>query len=142
MTFPNYLPTGIKVLSKDVDFADLLAEKGSALAAADVFEVLDIPAKCFVLAAGVNPVTAANSTTLTVDLGDGADTDRYVDGFNAAQTATDGVPITPTTGAAYAQYAGQKYYPAADTIDILFATLTGTLTSGVIRVWAIAIDVA
>ena len=142
MTLPNYLPTGIKVLSKEIDFADLLVEKGSALAAADVFEALDVPAKCFVLAAGIHPVTAANSTTLTIDLGDGADVDHYVDGFNAAQTATDSVPITPTTGAAYAQHAGMKYYSAADTIDILFATLTGTLTSGVIRVWAIAIDVA
>ena len=139
---PNYLTNPVKLISTEVDFADLLVENGSALAAADVFEVISIPAKCLVIAAGINPVTAANSTTLTVDLGDGDDVDRYTDGFNAKQTTTDGVPIMPTTGAAYAQYAGPKYYPAADTIDIVLATLTGTLTKGKIRVWAVVADIS
>lgn len=138
---PNYLTNPVKLISTEVDFADLLVEKGSALAAADVFDVISIPAKCLVIAAGINPVTAANSTTLTVDLGDGTDVDRYVDGFDAKGT-TDGVPIMPTTGAAYAQYAGPKYYPAADTIDIVLATLTGTLTTGKIRVWAVVADIS
>lgn len=138
---PNYLTNPVKLISTEVDFADLLVEKGSALAAADVFDVISIPAKCLVIAAGINPVTAANSTTLTVDLGDGTDVDRYVDGFDA-KAATDGVPIMPTTGAAYAQYAGPKYYPAADTIDIVLATLTGTLTTGKIRVWAVVADIS
>ena len=138
---PNYLTNPVKLISTEVDFADLLVEKGSALAAADVFDVISIPEKCLVIAAGINPVTAANSTTLTVDLGDGTDVDRYVDGFDAKAT-TDGVPILPTTGAAYAQYAGPKYYPAADTIDIVLATLTGTLTTGKIRVWAVVADIS
>ena len=138
---PNYLTNPVKLISAEVNFADLLASKGSALAAADVFGVLSVPAKCLVLAAGINPVKAANSTTLTVDLGDGTDVDRYVDGFDA-KAATDGVPILPTTGSAYAQYAGPKYYPAADTIDIVLATLTGTLTKGKIRVWAVVADIS
>lgn len=137
---PNYLVNPVKLISSIVDFAVLLKEKKSALAADDVFEVLDVPKKCVVLMAGINPVKAADSTTLTVHLGDGTTADRYTTSFDGKAT-TDGVPNGPTSGATYAQYAGAKYYAADDTIDIKLATLTGTLTAGKIRVWAIIADV-
>jgi len=127
----NFQKKGHYVIDAVHDFAAQLIAKGSALAALDVVEVLTIPAKCIVMAAGITPIAVANSTTLTLDLGDGTDVDRNVDGFDAKAT-TDGVPIMTV----------EKYYPTADTLDLTYATLTGTLTTGSVRVWAIVIDIS
>ena len=126
----QHMNRGAYTLEKELDFAVELAAKGSALTTSDVFEVLDIPASTVVLCAGVHPVEAADSTTLTLDVGDGTNPDMYVDGFDAKDT-TDGVPIMTAA----------KYYPAADTIDVDVATLTGTLTTGKVKVWALCFDV-
>jgi len=127
---PAYANRGVYVIEKTINFADELVTKGSALAAADVFDGITIPAKCIRVAAGLTPIVAGDSTTLTLDLGDGDDADSCVDGLNAAQISTDGVPIMTNV----------KYYPSADTLDVTVATLTGTLTSGNVRVWAVLID--
>lgn len=126
----QHMNRGAYTLEKELDFAVELAAKGSALTTSDVFEVLDIPASTVVLCAGVHPVEVADSTTLTLDVGDETDADKYVDGFDAKGT-TDGVPIMSVA----------KYYPAADTIDVDVATLTGTLTTGKVKVWALCFDV-
>lgn len=130
---PNFAKSQVHVLDKVINFATELVTKGSALAAADIFTGLSIPDKCLVLAAGINPIAAANASAATLDLGDN-DADRYVDGFDATQIATDGVPILDTNV--------PKYYPAADTIDVTLATLTGTLSTGSVRVWAVVVDVS
>lgn len=129
----NFNIQGCHILEATINFATELVTKGSALAATDVYDGITIPDKCLVLAAGINPLVAADSTTLTLDLGDD-DPDRYVDGFDATQIVTDGVPILATTV--------PKYYPTSDTIDVTAATLTGTLTSGSVRVWAVVVDVS
>lgn len=126
----QHMNRGAYTLEKELDFAVELAAKGSALTTSDVFEVLDIPASTVVLCAGVHPVEVADSTTLTLDVGDETNADMYVDGFDAKGT-TDGVPIMLVA----------KYYPAADTIDVDVATLTGTLTTGKVKVWALCFDV-
>ena len=128
---PNFAKTQCYTITKDVDVADWLADKGEALAAADIYAAITIPAKCIRLAAGINPVTAANADAATFDLGDGDDADSCVDGFDATQIVTDGVPIMTNI----------KYYPTSDTLDVTLATLTGTLSSGKVQVWAVLIDV-
>ena len=119
-----------------IDFADALVAKGSALAASDTIEALVVPAGTAILAAGLRTVAVDDATTLTLDLGKtGGDVDEWVDGYDQAAAAAgafsadlDSVPsiYAPLT--------------TADTIDLLFATLTGTLTVGKVAVWALFLD--
>lgn len=132
------------VISNTLNWAEVLTAKGSALAANDVVTALNVPAGTLVLHAGIEVVTAADATAATVDLGDGDDADGYVDGANAKTVAfasstlalTEGTPNTVTG------YRSGKVYGTADTIDLTVATLTGTLAAGVVRVWAVVMDVA
>lgn len=121
-----------------IDFAEALAEKGSALAADDIIEAIAVPAGTAVLAAGIEKMTADDSTTLTLHLGitttvgtATADIDEYVVSFDfqaaavgAYSPALDAVP-------------GVVVSSGVITLDVELATLTGTLTEGKCRVWAI-----
>lgn len=133
---PGSKEGGVYKLKKRIDFAEVLAEKESALAADDIIQVFDIPIKHYVMCAVIHPVVAADSTTLTLDLGftssPEADPDNFVDGLDATQIATDGVPIFAVGG----------YTTAATTLDMELATLTGTLTSGQVDVVATVIDMS
>ena len=122
---PNYMKSG--VFQVVVDFAAALAEKGSALAAADVLQILTVPAGCVIECACLSPVTdyQLDSTTAVLDLGDDSNDDLFVDGFDGTAT-TEGVPIMTV----------EKFYPAADTLDITIQAMTGTLTTGKVLVSA------
>ena len=120
-----------------IDLAVAAAAKGSALAASDVIEAVDVPAQSIILAAGIEVISAqVGATVMTLDLGvTGIDVDAYVDGFDY---------ITAVAG----DYAQQPaaYQPivignTADTVDVLLATVTGTATGGKIRVWVLYGDV-
>ena len=120
-----------------IDFAAAATAKGSALAAADVIECINVPANTLILNAGFEVVTvlAGESNDNTFDLGvTGVDADNFVDGFDA----------DAATAGAYAQNAA-AYQPlvigTADTIDLLIATATTAPTSGEVRVWAVLINV-
>lgn len=126
------------IASVEIDFADALTAKGSALAAADVIEAINIPAGSVVLAAGIQTLVADDATTLTLDLGTAGDADGWVDGYDqAAAAALDyATSIIPNTTAT------EQFHADADTIDVTLATLTGTLTEGKIRVWAYIADIS
>ena len=125
----------------EVDFAAALASKGAALAATDVIEAIAVPAGTMVLNAGVEVVTAADSQTLTVDVGvTGVDPDVFVDGFNAKGAAG-------TYSQNPAAFQPVVIGGTADTVDVLLATLTddtgnAPLTTGALRVWAVLVDVS
>lgn len=123
----------------NVDIAAAATEKGSALAAADIIQVIDVPAETLILNAGleVTTETTDTQTDVTVDLGiTGIDVDVFVDGFDLdAASAGD-----------YAQNAA-AFQPvvigsAADTIDMVIATATAAPTAGVVRVWAVLMDIS
>lgn len=119
----------------DLNYADALTAKGSALAASDVIECIQIPADTVVLGAGACIKVAGDSSTLTLTVGTAADADEWVatlDGKAAAGTYGADVSASPTWNT----------YAAADTIDVTFATLTGTLTTGKVRVYALLMDVS
>jgi len=122
---PNFIKAG--VYKVNLDYADLLAAKGSALESGDIAQVFTIPAGCVAEAANLSPVTdkAINAlcTTLTLDLGDATNDDMFVDGFDGGGT-TEGVPIMTV----------EKFYPAADTLDVTLEVVTGTLVSGQVQV--------
>lgn len=124
-------------ISKEIDFAAAATAKGSALAAADVIEALRLPAGVVVLAAGARKTSAmtGTSTDLTLDIGvTGGDVDQFVDGWDydaalVGDIVASGVQMPPAV------------FKTSDTIDILIATQTGTLTGGKVEVWAVIVDV-
>lgn len=78
------------------------------LAAADVIELISIPAKTYVLKVFYEVLTA--DATQTLNVGDGTDPNGYV---AAADVGTAG-----NNGVGAGAYASGVYYSAADTIDI------------------------
>lgn len=136
---PNAALHTVGVISVDMDFADItaarLAAGATALGAADILNVISIPAKTYVLRAGID-VTTPEGGTLTLDLGDGDDADGYLDGVNGNTTASYAsslvlVEAAPNT---VLGYSNGKYYSAADTIDLVMVNATDT---AVLRVWAL-----
>jgi len=120
-----------------IDFAAAATAKGSALASADVIEAISVPANTIILNAGLEVVTVAGgeSNDTTVDLGvTTTEPDIFIDGFD----------LDAAAAGAYAQNAA-AFQPlvigTADTIDLLIATATTAPTSGVVRVFAILMDV-
>jgi hypothetical protein len=125
------------LVEKTIDFAVAATAKGSALAAADIIEVIDVPAGTMVINAGLQVVTVATgeSSDTTVDLGiTTTEPDNFVDGFD----------LDAAAAGAYAQNAA-AFQPlivgTADTIDLLIATATTAPTGGKVRVWALMCDI-
>jgi hypothetical protein len=114
----------------------------TALAANDSLAILQIPAKTFVLAVGID-VTTADGTASTVDIGEtGGDVDGWINGHdcNAVGSAcsTNNTLVEGTPNVFEPALGNGKYYSAADTIDMLF--LTAPQDASVMRVWAVCID--
>jgi hypothetical protein len=125
------------LVDKTINFATAATAKGEALASADVIECISVPVNTVILNAGLEIITAlgGESNDNTFDLGTGVDADVFVDGFDADAAAAG----------AYAQNAA-AFQPlvvgaTADTIDITIATATTAPTSGVVRVWAVLMNV-
>jgi hypothetical protein len=122
------------VVENTISLAAAVTAKGSALAAADVIEALQIPAQSIVLAAGFE-ITSAITGSCTVSLGvTGVTAAAYVSAFGVTGSLSVGDYATPATAG----------YPivtkAADTLDLLLVTETTTLSAGSIRVFAVIVD--
>jgi hypothetical protein len=120
-----------------IDFAAAATAKGSALVATDVIEAISVPANTMILNAGFEIITVAGgeSNDNTLDLGTGVDADVFVDGFD----------LDAAAAGAYAQNAA-AFQPlvvggTADTIDLTIVTATTAPTSGVVRVFAVLMDI-
>ena len=99
-------------------------------ASGDVIQALNIPAETCIINAGLEVLTAG-STSVTYDVGDGSDVDRYVDGdTNATGHAA---PVAHASNSGFV-------YGSADTLDVV--TGGATDTAGKIRVYAIMCDVS
>ena len=125
------------LLSAELDFAQAVTDKGTALAANDVIPGLTIPANTLIMCAGLEVITAhaGTSTDTDFDFGiTGGDLDNFVDGFDY-----DGASVGD-----YAFKAGQTPVMVggtADTIDIEIQAMTGTTTGGKVRMFAVCMDV-
>lgn len=123
----------------EVNIVDVIATKGSAVAAADVIDVIKLPAKTIVLGAWLQKTAALTGTTtdLTLDFGvTGGDVDAFVDGwdFDGATVGNHGPVATPT--------AVNQLYDAATTLSVLVATQTGTWLTGKFRAQVLCLDVS
>lgn len=131
--------SNLKVVYKvwyEIDLAAAATAKGSALAAADVIESLRVPANHGVLFATAKKTAAmtGTSTDLTFDIGiTGGDVDNFVDGwdFDAAAVDSWATPLGVQEPVVVS---------ATDTIDVLIATQTGTVTGGKFEVHAVLVD--
>lgn len=125
--------------------AELVAQGDGELASGDIIQCISLPQGTCVLAAGIEIMTTvAGSTALDIDMGiTGGTTGFWINdidiGSSTSYVATDYVAGTGTAG-------GYVIGPGAagatsDTIDILCNTVTGSLTAGVLRVYAVVADV-
>jgi|TARA_B110000503_G_scaffold21643_1_gene32941 hypothetical protein len=133
-------PRGRKpyIIQNTIDLAVATTSKGTALASADVYQCLNIPAESVILHAGmeVTEILTGTSSDTGYDLGiTGGDVDNFVDGFDADGAAAGDYAPTPV---AYAPV----MVGAADTLDILVAAQTGTTLTGKVRVFATLMDVS
>lgn len=122
-----------------IDLAAAATAKGSALAAADIIQAISVPANTMILNAGLEVITAVDgsaSADNAWDLGvTGVDPDVFLDAY----ALDEGV------AGDYAQNAA-AYQPiviggTADTIDLLIQAATTAPVSGVVRVFAVLMDI-
>lgn len=144
-TAAAYPYEGTRAVTKievELDFAAIAAARAAAgataLTSGDVLEVIQLPAKTYVLAVGLD-VTTAEGGTLTIDIGDGSAADGYLDGVNANTVASYASTLALTEGApnTVTGYSAGKYYAAADTIDV---KTVNAADAAVMRLWALVAD--
>jgi hypothetical protein len=132
--FPDSSP--VKKFEVELDFAAIVAARAAAgataLAATDTLQVINLPAYCVVLAAGLNVVSAeTTNTTATFDLGftggSPAAANVYCDDFASNAVAMDSDNLANPT-----------VIKTADTIDILLNTAVPA--NAVVKAWAIVAD--
>ena len=123
------------LVENTIDVSAVNGDSGSAQN--DVLKCIDVPAETFIMAAGVEVLTACSSSVV-IDIGvtgstaGFSDPDAYVDAYDA-------------TGAAYAprdlnDAAPMLTIKTADTIDALMAGAASS--AGKIRVWAVLCDLS
>ncbi|AXP07707.1 hypothetical protein SmphiM6_15 [Sinorhizobium phage phiM6] len=119
----------------EVDLAEAVTAKGSALATGDIIEAVRVPAGHLVLAAAAKKSAALTGTAadLLIDVGiTGVDADAYVADWDFDAAAV-GSYATPPAAAV------PLVVSTSDTIDLLLA-FTGTVTGGKIEVHAVVAD--
>jgi hypothetical protein len=127
-----------RLVELEVDFAAAATAKGSALAANDVIQTIDVPAGSLVYSVGMEVLEAmtGTSTDLALDVGvTGGDVDVFIDGFDM-----DGADVGDHAALA-SSGARPVLVTADDTIDILIAAQTGTFLTGKVRMYAVIMDV-
>ena len=134
-------PANVNSVSKfevELDFAKIVAARAAAgataLVATDTLQVINLPAYCVVLAAGLNVTSAeTTNTTATFDFGytggSPAAANVYCDDFASNAVAMDSDNLANPT-----------VIKSADTIDILLNTAVPT--DCVVKAWAIVADCA
>ena len=110
----------------------------AALAAADIVQMLPVaPGERVIdLHLVVEDLDTGGSPAIVLDVGDGDDADRYIDGTTVGQTGGFAAYASGVASDA-AAIAINKLYTAADTIDVTVATGPHTgATTGTIRLRA------
>jgi len=124
------------LIDVQIDLAAAATAKGTALAAADIIEAVNVPANSVVLTAGIEVVTAlageSGDTRLLLGV-TGGDVDAFVASWDATAAAAGAyAPAAATVPVVFA---------SADTIDIEIDAATTAPTGGVLRVWAVVMDI-
>jgi hypothetical protein len=134
--FPYTSDSGVSKFEVALNFATIIAARAAAgvtaLAAADVLQVINLPAGSIVLAAGLNVTTAETvNTTATFSFG-------YTGASPYAVAAYASAVASNSTGVKATDLANPSVIVAADTIDLLLNTAAPT--NCVVNAWAIVAD--
>ena len=108
-----------------------MSASGLQPAANDIVQAIDIPAETMVLNAGLE-VLSVSPSSVTLDLGDANDVDKYVDGHDSTATGYAANVINASNVG--------HVYGSADTIDI--KVLGAQDTTGKVRVFAVMCDIS
>ena len=108
-----------------------MSVSGFQPAANDIVQAIDVPAETMVLNAGLE-VLAVSPSSVTLDLGDADDVDKYVDGHDSTATGFAANVINASNVG--------HVYGSADTIDI--KVLGAQDTTGKVRVFAVMCDIS
>ena len=129
---PSRRNPGVRVpylVENTIDISAINGDSGTA--ANDVLRAIDLPAETLIINAGIEVLTASASG-VTLDLGDGGDVDRYIDGLDSTSTG-HGAQVANASNVGHV-------YGSADTLDV--KVLGAQDTSGKIRVWALMCDIS
>lgn len=120
----------------EVNIATITTTKGSALATADTVQILDIPGKSILYAAGLEMETVGDGG-YTIDMGvSTVDADNNVDGVTWGSSISTGT-ITQQAAAYQPVVVGSDL-----TLDLKFTTISAVPTTGVFRAWAVIQDIS
>ena len=108
-----------------------MSVSGFQPAANDIVQAIDVPAETMVLNAGLE-VLSVSPSSVTLDLGDANDVDKYVDGHDSTATGFAANVINASNVG--------HIYGSADTIDI--KVLGAQDTTGKVRVFAVMCDIS
>ncbi len=142
--FPASVNPSAYVLEKELDIAQLVADGTfSNVTSGDVFQLLEIPANTIVVTAGANVTTAFTGGSAAADI-DFAGGDDIVDGGDLTSTGylaagSNGQANIINTGAANTFTALQS---SADTIDVTISATDTNCVSGVLRLYAVCLDIS
>ena len=142
--FPASVNPGAYVIEKELDVAKLVADGTfSNVTSGDVFQLLEVPANTIVVTAGANVTTAFTGGSAAADI-DFAGGDDIVDGGDLTSTGylaagSNGQANIINTGAANTFTALQT---SADTIDVTISATDTNCVSGVLRVYAVCLDIS
>ena len=124
----------------NINLASAVTAKGSALEAGEIIQAITVPANTMILTAGfeIATVEGGNSADALMSLGvTGNDVDRFVAGFEIdAADAPAGTYATQADGSAPVIVGS-----TADTIDLELDSITTAPSDGVLRVFAILMDI-
>jgi len=128
-------------LQNDIDLADaILQNGGTALAANDIIEAIAVPANTLILHAGFEVVTAMAGTTTdsSIHVGiTGTDVDIFATAFDLdGASVGDHTPAITSSGVCSNL---PVFTASADTIDVEIHASGGTITGGIIRVYAVCV---
>ena len=131
----------LTVLQNDINMVDAIAANGgTALAANDIIEAIAVPANTLILHAGFKVVTAMAGTTTDSEIHHGitgTDVDIFATAFDL-----DGASVGAHTPAITSSGVCSNlpvFTASADTIDVEIQASGGTITGGVIRVYAVCL---
>ena len=142
--FPASVNPGAYVLEKELDIAKLVSDGTfSNVTSGDVFQLLEVPANTIVLTAGANVTTVFTGGSAAADI-DFAGGDDIVDGGDLTSAGylaagSNGQANIINTGAANTFTALQS---SADTIDVTISATDTNCVSGVLRLYAVCLDIS
>lgn len=111
-----------KSLHEGVNVVSASYSISATVSAGDVIQMVNVPDGAQVVGVVLTCDDLDAGSSLVLDVGDGLDTDRYIDGSTIGQAG--GVLVGPNNRA------GVNYvYTAADTVDVLIQAFDGTGTA-------------